>query len=104
MRTRGHDARSGTPDVRRTLAPEYLGDAYAQVRGYDLWGARNGQVKGCGRASVMTTTSDVERGHHHAERAVEILREHDFTSPTARLVPAPPGRRKTGTLLVHAHG
>ncbi|MGW0559470.1 hypothetical protein ACWDZ4_02275 [Streptomyces sp. NPDC003016] len=52
----------------------------------------------------MTTTSDVERGHHHAERAVEILREHDFTSPTARLVPAPPGRRKTGTLLVHAHG
>jgi hypothetical protein len=37
-----------------------------------LFDARNGQVKGCGRASVMTTTFDVERGHNHLERSIQV--------------------------------
>jgi hypothetical protein len=58
--------------VQRTIAPEYLRGAYAQVKGYGLFGARNGQVNGCGRASVMNTTFDVERGHNHLERSIQV--------------------------------
>jgi hypothetical protein len=56
----------------RRSPPEYLRGAYAQVKERGLFGARNGQVNGCGRASVMTTTFDVERGHNHLERSIQV--------------------------------
>ncbi|MEV0577042.1 class I SAM-dependent methyltransferase [Streptomyces sp. RTGN2] len=45
----------------------------------------------------------VKRWDYEPDRWVEILTEHGFTAATARVLPAPPGRRKIGTLLIRAH-
>ncbi|MFB4423051.1 hypothetical protein C5F59_018375 [Streptomyces sp. QL37] len=46
----------------------------------------------------------VKRWAYEPDRWVELLTEHGFTSPTAQILPAPPGPRKVGTLLVRASG
>ncbi|WP_327709221.1 class I SAM-dependent methyltransferase [Streptomyces sp. NBC_00464] len=63
---------------------------------------------GC-QASYINRSEDedplvVKRWDHEPDRWVEILAEHGFTAATARILPAPPGHRKIGTLLVRAHG
>ena len=42
-------------------------------KGMVSFGTRNGQVTGGGRASVLRTTFDVERGHSHLERRYRRL-------------------------------
>ncbi|MEE4490779.1 hypothetical protein [Streptomyces sp. BE230] len=46
----------------------------------------------------------MKRWDHEPEHWVEILTKHGFTAAAARILPAPPGHRKIGTLLVRAHG
>lgn len=63
---------------------------------------------GC-QASYINRSEDedpliVKRWDYEPDRWVEILTAHGFTAATARLVPAPSGRRKIGTLLVRARG
>ncbi|MET9516425.1 methyltransferase domain-containing protein [Streptomyces sp. NPDC002994] len=63
---------------------------------------------GC-QASYINRSEDedplvVKRWDYEPDRWVDILHEHDFTAATARVLPAPPGRRKIGTLLVRARG
>jgi SAM-dependent methyltransferase len=67
-------------------------------------------VEGCYgcQASYITRSDDedplvVRRWDYQPEHWVQMLTEHGFTSPVARVLPAPPGPRKTGTLIVRAH-
>lgn len=46
----------------------------------------------------------MKRWDYEPDQWVELLTEHAFTAATARVLPAPPGPRKVGTLLVRAHG
>ncbi|CDR10217.1 class I SAM-dependent methyltransferase [Streptomyces iranensis] len=66
-------------------------------------------VEGCYgcQASYITKSEDedplvVKRWDYEAPRWAQILREHGFTSATARVLPAPPGLRQIGTMLVRA--
>jgi SAM-dependent methyltransferase len=63
---------------------------------------------GC-QASYITRTEDedplvVKRWDYEPDRWTAILREHGFTVAVARVLPAPPGQRRVGTLLVRAQG
>ncbi|MET7622381.1 class I SAM-dependent methyltransferase [Streptomyces sp. NPDC005408] len=63
---------------------------------------------GC-QASYINRSVDedplvVKRWDYEPERWVEILAEHGFMAASARVLAAPPGPRKNGTLLVRAHG
>ncbi|MEV6655022.1 class I SAM-dependent methyltransferase [Streptomyces sp. NPDC051219] len=62
---------------------------------------------GC-QASYINRSEDedplvVKRWDYGPARWVEILHQHGFTAATARVLPAPPGPRRIGTLLVRAH-
>ncbi|MFD0141444.1 MULTISPECIES: class I SAM-dependent methyltransferase [unclassified Streptomyces] len=46
----------------------------------------------------------VKRWDYEADRWAEILGKYGFTGASAEVLPAPPGLRKIGTLLVHARG
>ncbi|MEU9861350.1 class I SAM-dependent methyltransferase [Streptomyces sp. NPDC047971] len=46
----------------------------------------------------------VKRWDYEPDRWTEILSEHGFTEAAAEVVPAPPGPRSIGTLVVHARG
>ncbi|MFC5805573.1 class I SAM-dependent methyltransferase [Streptomyces formicae] len=61
---------------------------------------------GC-QAAYISCSEDqdplvVKRWDYEPERWVEILSEHGFTGATAEILPAPPGPRTIGTLLVRA--
>lgn len=63
---------------------------------------------GC-QASYINRSEDedplvVKRWDYEPDRWVELLTGHGFAAPTARVLPAPPGPRKVGTLLVRASG
>ncbi|RPK51784.1 hypothetical protein EES39_03280 [Streptomyces sp. ADI92-24] len=62
---------------------------------------------GC-QASYINRSEDedplvVKRWDYEPERWEALLTEHGFTVAAARVLPAPPGPRKIGTLLVRAH-
>ncbi|MGW7290609.1 SAM-dependent methyltransferase, partial [Streptomyces sp. NPDC054847] len=66
-------------------------------------------VEGCYgcQASYINRSEDedplvVKRWDYEPERWAEVLREHGFQSPVASVLPAPPGPRKVGTLIVRA--
>ncbi|MDQ0938726.1 hypothetical protein [Streptomyces sp. V1I1] len=68
-------------------------------------------VEGCYgcQASYIDPSEDedqlaVKRWDYEPYRWMEILAGHGFAAATARVLPAPAGPRKGGTLLVHAHG
>jgi hypothetical protein len=46
----------------------------------------------------------VRRWDHEPHIWISLLRESGFTDATARVMPAPPGNRKIGTLIVTARG
>lgn len=46
----------------------------------------------------------VKRWDYEPRVWISVLRESGFTDATARVLPAPPGNRKTGTLIVTARG
>jgi SAM-dependent methyltransferase len=61
---------------------------------------------GC-QASYINRSEDedplvVKRWDYEPDRWEDILREHGFTAITPRVLPAPPGRQKVGTLIVRA--
>ncbi|MBL1113983.1 class I SAM-dependent methyltransferase [Streptomyces sp. 110] len=63
-----------------------------------------GGCYGC-QASYITRSEEedplvVKRWDYEPPRWTQILREYGFTEATARVLPAPPGPRKIGTLLV----
>ncbi|MFD7444379.1 class I SAM-dependent DNA methyltransferase [Streptomyces sp. NPDC059909] len=61
-------------------------------------------IEGCyGRQAAFINRSENEdpRWDYEPDRWVGILAEHGFTA-TAEVLPAPPGDRTVGTLLVHA--
>ncbi|WP_408990788.1 class I SAM-dependent methyltransferase [Streptomyces sp. 1268] len=63
---------------------------------------------GC-QASYITRSDDedplvVKRWDYEPDRWVGLLEAHGFTAVTARVIPAPPGPKKIGTLLVRAQG
>lgn len=67
-------------------------------------------VKGCYgcQASYVNRSEDedplvVKRWDYEPDRWEDIVREHGFSNVTARVLAAPPGPRKIGTLLVRAH-
>lgn len=67
-------------------------------------------VKGCYgcQASYINRSEDedplvVKRWDYEPDRWEDIVREHGFSNVTARVLAAPPGPRKIGTLLVRAH-
>jgi hypothetical protein len=45
----------------------------------------------------------VKRWDYEPDQWEAILHEHGFTGAAARVMPAPPGPRKVGTLIVRAH-
>ncbi|WNE96308.1 class I SAM-dependent methyltransferase [Streptomyces luomodiensis] len=66
-------------------------------------------VEGCYgcQASYITRSEDedplvVKRWDYEPPSWTQILREHGFTDATARVLPAPAGSRKIGTMLVRA--
>ncbi|MFE2181232.1 class I SAM-dependent methyltransferase [Streptomyces sp. NPDC059455] len=66
-------------------------------------------VEGCYgcQASYINRSEDedplvVKRWDYEPPRWTQTLHEHGFTEATARVLPAPPGPRKIGTLLVRA--
>jgi SAM-dependent methyltransferase len=66
-------------------------------------------VEGCYgcQASYINRSEDedplvVKRWDYEPDRWVAILRKHGFTAVTARVLPAPPGPRTVGTLIVRA--
>ncbi|MFB6667249.1 class I SAM-dependent methyltransferase [Streptomyces parvus] len=68
-------------------------------------------VEGCYgcQASYITRSDDedplvVKRWDYEPDRWVGLLEAHGFTAVTARVIPAPPGPKKIGTLLVRAQG
>ncbi|MFG2589036.1 class I SAM-dependent methyltransferase [Streptomyces sp. NPDC048438] len=88
------------PAIRRRLRP-----------GGVLAFSQRPPIEGCYgcQASYINRSEDedplvVKRWDYEPDRWVELLTEHGFTSATARVLPAPPGPRKVGTLLVRAHG
>ncbi|MFD3548298.1 class I SAM-dependent methyltransferase [Streptomyces sp. NPDC058655] len=67
-------------------------------------------VEGCYgcQASYISRSEDedplvVKRWDYEPDQWVETLQRYGFTAVTAGVLPAPPGRRKVGTLLVRAH-
>ncbi|MFG2194877.1 class I SAM-dependent methyltransferase [Streptomyces sp. NPDC048639] len=61
---------------------------------------------GC-QASYINRSEDedplvVKRWDYEPQQWTQILRERGFTDATALVLPAPPGRRKIGTMLVRA--
>lgn len=67
-------------------------------------------VKGCYgcQASYINRSEDedplvVKRWDYEPDRWEDIVCEHGFSNVTARVLAAPPGPRKIGTLLVRAH-
>ncbi|MCG0285204.1 hypothetical protein [Streptomyces sp. PSAA01] len=110
----------GVPPVSWTEGPEthwrvpLTADHYLTDAG-KLWGAlaeADRAVLGpvpqgrrtCYRCELPTDEPDivVKRWDYEALRWREMLREHGFTDATARVLPAPPGPRKIGTMLVRA--
>ncbi len=88
------------PAIRRRLRP-----------GGVLAFSQRPPIEGCYgcQASYINRSEDedplvVKRWDYEPDRWVELLTEHGFASPTARILLAPPGPRKVGTLLVRAHG
>ncbi|MFE3250227.1 class I SAM-dependent methyltransferase [Streptomyces sp. NPDC059209] len=88
------------PAIRRRLRP-----------GGVLAFSHRPPVEGCYgcQASYINRSEDedplvVKRWDYEPHRWVEILREHGFPAATARVLPAPPGPRTVGTLLVRAQG
>ncbi|MET9480508.1 class I SAM-dependent methyltransferase [Streptomyces sp. NPDC006638] len=88
------------PAVRRRLRP---GGVFAF--------SHRPPVEGCYgcQASYINRSEDedpliVKRWDYEPDRWLEILHEYGFTRATAQVLPAPPGPRKVGTLLVRAHG
>lgn len=86
------------PAIRRRLRP-----------GGVLAFSHRPPVEGCYgcQASYINRSEDedpliVKRWDYDPDRWVEILTGHGFASVTARVLPAPTGRRKIGTLLVRA--
>jgi hypothetical protein len=64
-------------------------------------------VEGCYgcQASYINRSEDedplvVRRWDYEPDQWLEMLAEHGFREATARVIPAPPGPRKIGTLLV----
>ena len=88
------------PAIRRRLRP-----------GGVLAFSHRPPIEGCYgcQASYITRSEDedplvVKRWDYEPARWVELLTEYSFTSATAQVLPAPPGRRKVGTLIVRACG
>lgn len=88
------------PAIRRRLRP---GGVFAFSHRPPIEGCY-----GC-QASYINRSEDedplvVKRWDYEPDRWVEILTEAGFTGASALVLPAPPGRRKIGTLLVRAQG
>ncbi|MFI5480278.1 class I SAM-dependent methyltransferase [Streptomyces rubiginosohelvolus] len=88
------------PAVRRRLRP---GGVFAF--------SQRPPVEGCYgcQASYITRSEDedplvVKRWDYEPDRWVGLLEAHGFTAVISRVIPAPPGPRKIGTLLVRAQG
>ncbi|MGW1029880.1 class I SAM-dependent methyltransferase [Streptomyces sp. NPDC002577] len=88
------------PLIRRRLRP-----------GGTLVFSQRPPVEGCYgcQASYIPRASDedplvVKRWDYEPHVWIRLLRETGFEDPTARVLPAPPGNRKTGTLIVAARG
>jgi SAM-dependent methyltransferase len=86
------------PAIRRRLRP-----------GGVLAFSHRPAIEGCYgcQASYINRSEDedplvVKRWDYEPARWEELLAEHGFTAATARVLPAPPGPRKIGTLLVRA--
>lgn len=86
------------PAIRRALRPSGV-----------LAFSQRPPVAGCYgcQASYIDQSEDrdplvVKRWDYEPEVWSELLREHGFTDVSARVVPAPPGPRTVGTLLVRA--
>ncbi|MFF3401369.1 SAM-dependent methyltransferase [Streptomyces sp. NPDC002659] len=63
---------------------------------------------GC-QASYINRSEDedplvVKRWDYEPEQWMKLLHEHGFTTTTARVLAAPPGKRRVGTLLVSTRG
>ncbi|MEU0135651.1 class I SAM-dependent methyltransferase [Streptomyces sp. NPDC006296] len=87
------------PAIRRRLRP-----------GGVLAFSQRPPIEGCYgcQASYINRSEDedplvVKRWDYEPDRWAELLTEHGFSAATARVLPAPPGPRKVGTLLVRAH-
>ncbi|UPT41756.1 MULTISPECIES: class I SAM-dependent methyltransferase [Streptomyces] len=88
------------PAVRRRLRP---GGVFAF--------SQRPPVEGCYgcQASYITRSEDedplvVKRWDYEPDRWAGLLEAHGFSAAAARVIPAPPGPRKIGTLLVRAQG
>lgn len=88
------------PAVRRRLRP---GGVFAF--------SQRPPVEGCYgcQASYITRSEDedplvVKRWDYEPDRWAGLLEAHGFSAVAARVIPAPPGPRKIGTLLVRAQG
>ncbi|WP_406735335.1 methyltransferase domain-containing protein [Streptomyces sp. NBC_01108] len=87
------------PAIRRRLRP-----------GGVLAFSHRPPIEGCYgcQASYINRSEDedplvVKRWDYEPDRWLKILAEHGFAAETARVLPAPPGKRKIGTLLVRAY-
>lgn len=88
------------PAIRRRLRP---GGVFAFSQRPPIEGCY-----GC-QASYINRSEDedplvVKRWDYEPDRWVELLTGHGFSAVSARVLPAPPGPRTVGTLLVRASG